>query len=486
MFIDKTEIELEIENVKKEKQLIQIKNIADILKDEKTLTVLETILNNVEKDSSEIAAILENIEKNGNEIKQEEIDDSKRNTYISPSFFTDKKETKFVGFGVVDKLETIQEDMLEKLKSLVNINTPADELLSVYNEFTNNEAYGKMADKSFLEKVKALTYQTDGLQLSLNAILSVLDFVTEEKEKEKITVTVPKVEPSQFKDGEKKDTIINEDGVLETNVSYEKVSLKDVSTEKKEVGEADKKALKEADIKEKEFVGFSFSKATDFDEIDVAETNVYDLKNSMILGNIYVLSATDNTATSYTMPIQNNLIISEDSNEAVYNSITFLGKFGNIHQYTKSSIEAISVSTSYLVESSTYTYDKIREIEKSYKKLLVPYTSVDDELNSETFNTKPPIINIVYCNKSKNGTHKNSFNNFFTYYNSDKELIYKNYVVTNLEIEKDVETYRYNTNNGKIKGVNGFNVKMSLMEVNPNYNQSFPSFEDYWNEVNNE
>ena len=243
------------------------------------------------------------------------------------------------------------------------------------------------------------------------------------------------------------------------------------------------------------------------------------------LGKIYVIppfsqlaktNTSTNTDVAFTIPLQNNLQFEQISRAASYNAISFFGRIGDVQQYSKSgSLEAITLTTKYFVDGDKdgdYTMAKLQDIEMKYRSLVLPVEYQTNYLNEETDNskfyyfTRPPLINVV-LGKSANsqettlptvknsgeysvesGIYKNLFTDIVSTYDEKKEgythdIFYKNFVVTNVSIDKNDNDYNYYVTDGGKDYLDkmGFTVTLTVLEIDENYLGSTPSFNNYYN-----
>lgn len=241
-------------------------------------------------------------------------------------------------------------------------------------------------------------------------------------------------------------------------------------------------------------------------------------ENIPSLGFIYVTPAYADILLSdkkfYKIPIQTNITLTGDSIEAEYDKIDFLNRVGSVAQYVRTSSRTCEITTNYFVEAQDsnkgfYTMEKLQEIEYLYKSLVYPQTVKKEE---SIYLSRPPIINIVYgedvsnnnnetiaFNKNTTLSKEGVINNFFTNVkwgaktdtattlNETGTLFYRSYVITGLAIEKNQEdTPLYmikSSSDDKYypKDFSGFQVSLSLLEIDPNYLDSNPVMNDYYN-----
>lgn len=232
------------------------------------------------------------------------------------------------------------------------------------------------------------------------------------------------------------------------------------------------------------------------------------------IGYIYVspvnIDSIQNGAKFIRIPLQSNLINNGENFRADYNTTDFLGRIGSVQQYVRTGSQSLSLETYYHVDSQSkgvgYTMEDLQRIEMMYKSLVFPrIKQVDREEYS--FYTRPPIINIEIGNLSLdktplgynseaviNNTSK-VINNFFTRVNysddTNHEVNLRDFIVTDLNIEKDYEKTPYyleessftiNNQVSKLyspKDLMGFKILLTVTEIDPNYFGVLPSFDDY-------
>ena len=219
---------------------------------------------------------------------------------------------------------------------------------------------------------------------------------------------------------------------------------------------------------------------------------------------------------AFTIPLQNNLQFEQISRAASYNAISFFGRIGDVQQYSKSgSLEAITLTTKYFVEGDdNFSMAKLQDIEMKYRSLVLPAQSSANYLNSSDtkstfyYFTRPPVINVVlgknahgvnkdgelptftqnYASRVGNANvYKNLFTDVYSTYNDGKYehgIFYKNFVVTNVSIDKNDNDYNYYVENGgDYLDKMGFTVTLTVLEIDENYLGSIPSFNNYYNTI---
>lgn len=228
---------------------------------------------------------------------------------------------------------------------------------------------------------------------------------------------------------------------------------------------------------------------------------------------------------AFKIPLQNNLKFEQMSRGASWSAIQFFGRIGDVQQYSRTgSMDLLSVTTKYFVDGdgdNDFTMAKLQDIEMAYRSLVLPAEVAANYANdgSETANkdsryyyfTRPPVINVVLA-KGKDGNYggrpfldktfgKNAYKNLFTdiktTYNPDgnwtkysHDLYYKNFVVTNVTIDKNQDEYNYyikpstlNNDYPEYLDTMGFTVTLTLLEIDGNYLGSMPSFNNYFNTI---
>jgi hypothetical protein len=206
------------------------------------------------------------------------------------------------------------------------------------------------------------------------------------------------------------------------------------------------------------------------------------------------------------IPIQNNLILSVDSIKAEYNKIDFMNRIGSVSQYTRTESRTCEVETNYFVETTSfengyYNIGILQRIESMYKSLVYPQEIIDKN-NESVYYSRPPLVNISFGTSStSNAFSKNNvifdesidskkiINNFFTFSKTsytgnikkENKLMYRSFVATEVSIEKDAEKIPFHIEGSNAYDYAGFKVRLSLLEVDPNYLGISPSFNDYYN-----
>ena len=207
------------------------------------------------------------------------------------------------------------------------------------------------------------------------------------------------------------------------------------------------------------------------------------------------------------------MISRDDSRKANYTTSSFLSRIGSVKQYTGTESVSYSVETKYFVTSypnddGGYTMRNLQRIESLYKSLVYPSyvdkkSEVPEDKMNESYYTRPPIINIVIGTSSDNKTYpyidntepsttgaydiSSVVNNFFTNVRTDKDgdtkISFKDFIVTEVVVEKDYEKtpYYLTKENKNPKDLMGFTVRLTITEIDPNYLGILPTFEDYAN-----
>ena len=296
----------------------------------------------------------------------------------------------------------------------------------------------------------------------------------------------------------------------------------------------DEEVFKQPDYEpEKEQKLFSFRPAIESENVE----RWYDNEGS--IGKIYVIppdaELSDNKDNpsknvAFSIPLQNNLQFEQMSRAATWNAINFFGRIGNVQQYSKTgNMEAITLTTKYFVDyneknmdlntiKSNFTIQRLQEIEMMYRSLVLPATdsakylySSDNDSDSGKYYyfTRPPLVNIVlgnpnFIDSNQSGLedtkvienrlkpYHNLFTDIYTIPDENNgsgfnnKIFYKNFVVTNVSIDKNMNDYNYyvEDNDGETQDVNyydttGFTVTLTVIEIDENYLGSLPSFNNY-------
>lgn len=334
------------------------------------------------------------------------------------------------------------------------------------------------------------------------------------------------------------DTNFFEDSDLTNKDSDE--TRKDI-TNSESGGYANDESKRNSGVNNKVF-NFSYKNKKNINNIAVEsesigeETRWYDTdKNLKAIGRIYVtppdyeLNKNANAENSgesdvngnkaFSIPLQNNLTFEQISRAATWNAIQFFGRIGDVQQYSKTgNLEAINITTKYFVESEdgndAFTMAKLQDIEMMYRSLVLPASDSakylyqeDTDSNSYYYFTRPPLLNIVLGNPDSQtneiGTNygrsemisngKNPYFNLFTDIytvpktnidekgenNFENSIYYKNFVATNVTIDKNLNDYNYYVRDKKYFDTTGFTVTLTLLEIDENYLGSLPSFNNY-------
>jgi len=209
-------------------------------------------------------------------------------------------------------------------------------------------------------------------------------------------------------------------------------------------------------------------------------------------------------SSKYIIPFEFNPKITESGVSAKYETVSLLSRIGDIQSYIKTSSNTIQLNTKYQVlsadkevtekvgESDTgswmnaFTLRNLQSIEMAYRGLVFPQTSKKD---GSFF--RPPVIKVVFESHSKDSYDiKNDvpFNNLLTYpykMRNETKVYHKTFIATKVDIRKDWDNYPLilNKKNDGILDLQGFDVSISLTEVDPMYIGVLPSFEDYYSTV---
>jgi hypothetical protein len=237
------------------------------------------------------------------------------------------------------------------------------------------------------------------------------------------------------------------------------------------------------------------------------------------LGSIHVYPANPNEeggiSAKYVIPFEFNPVINEGGRGAKYESASLLSRIGDIHSYIKTDSSTVQITTKYQVLSANPAQKKdisatmigdnlevgswmdvfhlrnIQSIEMAYRGLVFPQL---DKAGGSYF--RPPVIKIVFgaANKVIDGSSVTDivpFNSLLTYpyklSNTETKIYHKSFIVTKVDIKKDWENMPAilcETNNGIID-LQGFEVSLDLIEVDPMYIGVLPSFEDFYSIAKN-
>ena len=239
-------------------------------------------------------------------------------------------------------------------------------------------------------------------------------------------------------------------------------------------------------------------------------------ENLQSIGQIYVSPVNIdylNDSRFAKIPLQSNLVNSNDSRKAQYKSTDFLGRVGSVKQYVNTESVSYSLETKYFVTSDSndggYTMENLQKIESMYKSLVYPKYKNNNANPNEmniSFNTRPPIINIVIGENGEGAPSisnevpkvpeefssviNNFFTNVYSISDGEKRVEFKYFIVTEVNIEKDYETTPFyievekessseQIKSHKARDLMGFTVKLSVTEIDPNYFGVLPTFNDY-------
>jgi len=233
--------------------------------------------------------------------------------------------------------------------------------------------------------------------------------------------------------------------------------------------------------------------------------------DSSNLGSIHVYPSNPSDEggilSKYIIPFEFNPNITEGGRGAKYEASSLLSRVGDIQSYIKTDAMSVQITTHYQVlTNSKAVNDKItkvgdhaaigswmdpfhlrniQSIEMAYRGLVFPQLA----RNGSSF-FRPPLIKVVFGKDNETVTDTVPFNNLLTYpykmVNGTK-IYHKSFIVTKVDIKKDWENMPIilNDENNGILDLQGFDVSLDLMEVDPMYIGVLPSFEDYYSIAKN-
>lgn len=250
-----------------------------------------------------------------------------------------------------------------------------------------------------------------------------------------------------------------------------------------------------------------------YDEV-VSRLNIKEQSSN--LGSIHVYPVNPNDeggiSSKYVIPFEFNAKVTQSGVSAKYDASSLLSRIGDIQSYIKTDTESITITTRYHVLSEEkllsnqypeamkgdrnrtgswmegYTLANVQKIEMAYRGLVYPQTS--KEVGSFF---RPPLIKVVYGNSKKvlDGQSVDGatpFNNLLTYpyrLGAETKIYHKSYIVSKVDIKKDWDMMPLilNDENDGIIDLQGFDVTLQLLEVDPMYIGILPSFEDFYSLV---
>ena len=222
--------------------------------------------------------------------------------------------------------------------------------------------------------------------------------------------------------------------------------------------------------------------------------------------HVYPVNPSDEGGISskYVIPFEFNPAFTESGRSAKYESMSLMSRIGDIHSYIKTESMTISFNTKYQVlhdekhaTATTkvgdhqgvgswmkdFTLANLQRIEMAYRGLVYPQSSRE---SGNYF--RPPLIKVVFDRNYSDGTKADGvtpFNNLLTYpyvMNKETKIYHKSFIVSKVDIKKDWDNTPIimNENNNGILDLQGFEVSLELMEVDPMYIGVLPTFEDYY------
>ena len=231
-----------------------------------------------------------------------------------------------------------------------------------------------------------------------------------------------------------------------------------------------------------------------------------------VIGQIQVIPIIGNEFSDvlerFNIPFQFNPDIQEGNIQAQYEGTQILSRIGELQSYSSTGNMSLSLSTKYLamgldgqetipgfetngIGSAFFTLQKIQAIELAYRSLILPHYPDFDEDKGYRY-IKPPIIRVIIGDVEEAGPYAN----LVSYQSNDLigerfqasgerfgERIYKSFVVSSVEIKKDIndpEMPLYINNNGKLTDTFGYEVSLNLIEVAPSYMDRLPDYRNYY------
>lgn len=229
--------------------------------------------------------------------------------------------------------------------------------------------------------------------------------------------------------------------------------------------------------------------------------------------HVYPVNPSDEGGISskYTIPFEFNPKITESGRAAKYEISSLTSRVGDIHSYIKTDSSNVQLITSYQVLSidksknpvptnttgdhnmvgswmDDFHMRNVQSIEMAYRGLVFPQSSKE----AGSF-FRPPIIKIVFGNSQKINDGQTvdesvPFNNLLTYpykMATSTKIYHKSFIVLKVDIKKNWENTPVvlNDNEDGILDLQGFDVTLDLVEVDPMYIGVLPTFEDYYSIV---
>lgn len=218
-----------------------------------------------------------------------------------------------------------------------------------------------------------------------------------------------------------------------------------------------------------------------------------EIRKERFLGQLYIEPFTFekyywnnniNKSITETIEFEFNPSITEQQATAEYRPEDVMGRLLKIQGYTSSNSPDVTIKTKYIALcgkdtnksgwEQTWTDDKLKEIEKKYRSLVLPIIDIENE----TF-IRPPIIRIQL---NENPQVSDLFKYPVTV-GSDEE---KRYVARSVQItpltSEDYTRYKYkNEENGEFV-LRGFEVSLNLVPTTKSFLDRMPSFKNYYGE----
>lgn len=236
-----------------------------------------------------------------------------------------------------------------------------------------------------------------------------------------------------------------------------------------------------------------------------------------VIGQIQVIPIVGNEFSNvlqrFNIPFQFNPDLQEGNIQAQYEGTQILSRIGELQSYSNTGNMSLSLSTNYLaiglegqqtmpgfetdgIGSGFFTLERIQAIELAYRSLILPHYPDFDEDKGYRY-IKPPIIRVVIGDIEEAGPYANLVSYQSNDLIGDKfqasgerfgERIYKSFVVSSVEIKKDINSQEmplYINKKGKLTDTFGYEVSLSLIEVAPSYMDRLPDYRNYYEAYKN-
>jgi|GEM_PF-2983238 hypothetical protein len=238
------------------------------------------------------------------------------------------------------------------------------------------------------------------------------------------------------------------------------------------------------------------------------------------IGYILVMPQTrDGSFSNYKIPFEFNPSISTGGVSTQYNAQTILSRIGALQTFSHVELSTVDISTKYYALKDQeqdgdnrgsvghgwmdiFTLNFLQGIQSGYEALSYPFFPSNEQQNIEKgFKyVKPPLIKVVIGEAGEG--EEAPYSNLLTYpqniagdnteilASSKEKILYKTFIVSSVNIEKNLEETPLYIKNKKIKDAFGFTVSLSLVEITKSYMDVMPNYENYFNHfesmINNE